>query len=1152
MESSALIMNHCSIFVLWSLAELLQWDCCAGQRLVQMQEGPLYRARGYPITIACNVSGFKGSTEQDFEFSIYLQERPEQEIKIISTQNPGIAYANYFQRVKDKEIEIERKTGSSVLLHIKDLHESDEGEYECFTPNTDGKFHGVYSAKMNLTVIQDTLTASMTTKALHMEEGETLQLECEVSTQTLQHTHTSVTWYLNKTGLQPLEILSLMSDFTLRPGAEFEHRYRSGHIGLDKIGSTLYRLTVAKLLASDKGDIYCEAGEWIQDPDRSWIKIASKRTEATALDVQSLGSVTDTFTAHIESSGPEFKEGETLEIKCSVGVPKALDHYFLVAWMKEGQELAAVGPTGVVIVGNTYAERHKNGEVQAIKQSDRDYIFTIKHIRTEDQGVFTCRVSEEEKGADGRLSVKESKTSSEIRVGVTARESTLRVSISNHTIQINEGEPLQLTCRAAGPTGPLSIAWQHKTSENTVRDVIGLRWDGRLEEGAHYRQRGQRGDVRAVRIDQGSFLLEIPNPLPPDAGSYKCIISEWAAGPSGDLQKIQSTSQEASVVISSLDSLIEAILRSRTMHIKEGENLELHCTVKGPQVPLSITWTFAQSGSSLLENIVSLLYNGSILWHKELSNFQIKTSVQQNAITSILKVSKSRTVEAGKYRCVVEAWFRDSLRATKLSNELAVQVKKPDSKLSISSEPKEIESTVNANVGIVCKILGLTSTYSQFAISWYFNKSETGKQSVLKTDRNLILEPGEIMKTRENKYHLQRESPDSFKLLILQTEFSDSGKYICEVEEWLQDPSMNWYSLSRRSSTTKLTIKSTEKKLKVMKERAEITVRDSEDFIVNCTINSDVQETSQFSVSWYRVSAASEKTLLLKWGKDFVLQGGNKELWKRAQFYSSARNTHHLVIRNADVADSGNYSCTVEEYELDGERRWQLLSNDESGFTSIVVHHPESNLQVFKRNEKVSINEKQSGFTVNCDIISYSDKRSFFEVTWLKRNGEEDAQPIFRALRSSTLQLLPTARQSLVFNRLSPWNYSLTIPVAEVTDQGTYSCQVEEWLLSPGNKWYKIANDTSGNLSVTITAKESTVFSTVCESQPLFDFVFIYPFIIIMLLITAILYLHYKLRKAGGSCLSSKKKEENSLWSDDCPLKLNPVSTDAAIKNSDA
>ncbi|KTF89406.1 hypothetical protein cypCar_00041221 [Cyprinus carpio] len=179
-------------------------------------------------------------------------------------------------------------SGSSVLLRIKNLLEEDAGDLVCETPNTDGEYFGNYAAETKLNVIADTLEASYSgSPSQSLSEGDPLQLECQVSSQTFQHTHLSVTWFLHgEEDENPRPIITLDKDLTVRPGAGFEDRYRAGLIGMDKVEDTTYRLKMPQVQQSDQGKFYCKAIEWIQDPDRSWTQIAYKNTTACNVEVK--------------------------------------------------------------------------------------------------------------------------------------------------------------------------------------------------------------------------------------------------------------------------------------------------------------------------------------------------------------------------------------------------------------------------------------------------------------------------------------------------------------------------------------------------------------------------------------------------------------------------------------------------------------------------------------------------------------------------------------------------------------------------------------------------------------------------------------------------------------------------------------------------
>lgn len=132
--------------------------------------------------------------------------------------------------------------------------------------------------------------SSPVSTSLRYNEGDALTLTCQASSNTIQHTHLSLAWYLhkeNEDNAQP--IISLDRDFTLKPGKGFEGRYQEGLIMLDKVGETTYRLKMAQLELSDQGRIYCRAHEWIQDPDLSWYPITMDDAGKATLSVRARG-----------------------------------------------------------------------------------------------------------------------------------------------------------------------------------------------------------------------------------------------------------------------------------------------------------------------------------------------------------------------------------------------------------------------------------------------------------------------------------------------------------------------------------------------------------------------------------------------------------------------------------------------------------------------------------------------------------------------------------------------------------------------------------------------------------------------------------------------------------------------------------------------
>lgn len=95
-----------------------------------------------------------------------------------------------------------------------------------------------------------------------------------------------------------------------------------------------------------------------------------------------------------------------------------------------------------------------------------------------------------------------------------------------------------------------------------------------------------------------------------------------------------------------------------------------------------------------------------------------------------------------------------------------------------------------------------------------------------------------------------------------------------------------------------------------------------------------------------------------------------------------------------------------------------------------------------------------------------------FEVTWSKGQRNERPIIIFNASRDGTLHSV-IGDKDLVFRRPSAMHYKLTVPNINPTDTGLYYCQVAEWIQTAANKWRRIGEDKSGELSVHVDTEES-------------------------------------------------------------------------------
>ncbi|XP_059198542.1 immunoglobulin superfamily member 3 [Centropristis striata] len=972
------------------LACALLAGVAVAQRVVTVQSGPLVRTEGSHVTILCNVTGYKEGVEQDFEWSMYLPSAPDREIRIVSTAQPNYAYAVYSQRVNNKEIYVERLSGDSAVLHITKVQAKDQGLFECYTPNTDGRYLGSYSARTNLTVIADSLTVTAPAQTLSKVEGDTLQLTCEVSRTTLQHTHLSVGWYLRSpedATAAPQELVTLSRDFVLRSGGPYRQRMAAGDLRLDKTSATAYRLTIHKLQPVDQGLLYCQAAEWIQDTDGSWFAMTRKQSDKTQLRIQP----TDRdFSIQVSTERRSFTAGEPLELRCTIDAQNVPERFFSVSWVFSSSPVAVVGPSAVPVLGPDYIAREAAGHMTVRKESPNVHLLKLQHLRPDDAGKYICRVTEREKTPTGDF-IDRSKRSRNVQITVQPLKSNITVSLSSNSSEVLEGDVIQLSCSVQTTTGPLSVVWQWIDKEATGPpvEVAKVDRDGTVWHSPSYRERSSYGEIRVEKVQADTFSLSLYNALPGDEGEYRCAATEWLQSgtePELNWEVIGEKSATKTVSVKTVESSFMVSASSRTPSVTFGDSFDLLCLVKprhNPRVPTSVTWRFMPAGAEAgdedqgeFKDLVTFTREGTLQWGEQLLGLGTRTTVDRSHSNTNFRLSVTRAGrrEAGKYQCTAVLWRKNynnswSRVANRTSNLLGISVLQPESKLRVQKTNQSLAYLEDSRVRINCSISSQTSQDSQHAVLWYVRRA-TGSEAdelLLRIERTGAFEYGAYADEERLRRRVQAErlSPRLYVLTLNRAENSDSGTYYCLVEEWLSDPDGAWYRLSRESSGfTQVLVRQPEIRLQVEELESNVTVEESASIRLGCSIPSQSSRDSRFSVSWYverseededsddeEQTGEGERECVFSIGHDAVFGNGNcipKEdpgPNSRLQFERMTSDQYSLTIQGARPTDAGRYYCHVEEWLLNPRNAWYRLATNNSGFTIVNVMQQESTLQ---------------------------------------------------------------------------------------------------------------------------------------------------------------------------------------------------------------
>ncbi|NWS33550.1 IGSF2 protein, partial [Polioptila caerulea] len=914
-----------------------------GQRLVTIQEGPLYRTEGSHVTLWCKVSGYQGPAEQNFQWSIYLPSAPEREVQIVSTVDPSFPYAIYTQRVRGRGIFVERLQGDAVLLHITELQERDAGQYECHTPNTDERYFGSYSAKTNLSVIPDTLSASMAPQALIHMEGDEVELTCEVSKSTAQHTHLSVGWYLLQgTGEHHAEeILTLSKDFVLKPGPSYEQRFLEGDVQLIKVGNTTYRLVIRGVKPSDQGQLYCEATEWIEDPDKTWKDITHKQTERTLLAV----SKGRDLSVDIAAAERSLSEGDTLQLSCVVGAPKnSSSRHFEVIWLLNDMEVAKIDPHGVLIWEEGHEERAKLGQVRAFKPSNTVYILTISEVGLEDKGTYQCSVSEMK--SPGDLHSIQTNVSSGIQVNVKP--------IGKPSRTLSGGGSLPFPSRGKQQTG--QQRWQGIPGSSGVglgtleKRVLSVFWEiaggkvgGRKGTGAAWTWQSTEQLSGERHCRSSSSTAAVPGAVGTGLPCGGRVAVGWHCCPMP-----RALSSRAGLGL-------HATLRSRVATVTYGQSFELFCQVDADYplegVPASVRWLFQpRLSTGPLHELVQVSPSGTVVWGTAQPHFQGKAQLAKAGTAFRLHIHSALPAHEGTYQCEVQVWRRNILplgqpAASTSSNAVGIKVVLPESKLQVATEDSSME-IASSNAAIECRIM-FAQNNSQFAVTWYRLPllADATPLQIVRADYSSILEHGSEFSSaaQKSRFLSQRVSSNVFQLQILSADSRDEGRYYCVIEEWLWLVD-GWYKLGEGTSgRTTLKFILPERELRMERTNHSISAREGEEVTLPCRLQGALPPSARLSATWFQVKGSGRDRALLTLHRDGSVGYPQERLAGRLHLRRPSAGDCSLTLSSVESGDAGAYYCQLQEWQQQSEGKgWTLRASARSGYAQLATIPPES------------------------------------------------------------------------------------------------------------------------------------------------------------------------------------------------------------------
>ncbi|XP_063173042.1 immunoglobulin superfamily member 8 [Candoia aspera] len=557
---------------------LLPLAALSGARRVHLPLGPWYRVEGTTLTIPCNVSGYEGPSLQQFEWFLYRPSAPDISIGLVSTQEPTFPYAIFGPRVQAGNISILRVRGDAVELRVRAVRMEDAGVYECYTPTTDSRYQGTYSAKVEVRVIPDRLSVSAASPSsakpplqgrgataasppqMVLLESQDLLLTCSVASGTWQHTHLSASFAFSAPGSLPLlqEVIGLRRDFALEVAGRFAPRHSGRELSLVKLGDQQYQMALGRLRPEDSGTYHCAAGEWIQDPDGSWQQIAEKRVVLAHVRVQSVASQLS-----VSASPPRLllTSGEALELFCNIsGAPLLLLPHaaFAVSWelrndaAREGRLVARLEASGGLVLGENYANHNvgtRHISLQKLASPLGTYLLRIESAQPADVGLYRCGVQAFARSPGVELHQLATVSSEAVSVEIKSEAVALEATAWLPSPTLYRGGTADVRCNVSVESAQkvhLALGWWAERPQQGSPPLGAILATVDREGVAQLQQRPSGRAMSVDKVGPRSHRLRLHEVQLSDEGGYYCTVTAWVRSP--DHSWYQAASAKSNVV----------------------------------------------------------------------------------------------------------------------------------------------------------------------------------------------------------------------------------------------------------------------------------------------------------------------------------------------------------------------------------------------------------------------------------------------------------------------------------------------------------------------------------------------------------------------------------------------------------------------------
>ncbi|CAJ0947068.1 unnamed protein product [Ranitomeya imitator] len=907
----------------------LQRQMIPDSLLVLSSAQTLQKVEGGSLQLSCEVSH---STVQHAHLSVsWYRKTSEQAEEVISLSrdfalDPG---SSYTQRFSVGDVRLDKVGNSTFRLTVHNLQPTDQGEFYCqgteWIEDPDGSWYAMTRKRSEGSEIRISMCGWRRT-AVRTVRGESAELRCVIEAQNAADRIFAVSWAFNS---------SLIA--SLSPGG----REGQGELRVARDSdSVFFSLRIYRLRPEDSGKYNCRVTE----------RERSASGEMT--------SVTVTVVANSSS----VLEGSRIFLTCLVASLYGPQSRISASWhLQDSQsrqrEVIQQDRDGVTWASQAYRERAATGGLRMVRSGSDTFTLELESSLRQDAGSYECRVTEWLPSYDGdwqRLGERSAKTG----VDVTALETGFSVTAISRTPGISYYDSFDLQCILKPHYPPwvgISVTWRFQPASGggdpRPAALAGCSGESGLEPSGseHFVEKADSSHNVRLSVSRASES---------EAGKYQCVAELWRRDYNASWSRLaERASNLLEIRVQRPVSRLQVSKGQRSVAVLEGSAVTLSCTVRAqssPDARFSVLW-FAQEPSGTDGKLIVRSGTG-MEYGTYAEEADLKDRLQLEELTPghyTLTLLGARREDSGDYYCQVEEWVLDPNQAwyqlTKDASGLTeVNVKMPGG-------PASPESLVPGGGQLRGDVPGaepqpsaVTPVPGVAGVAGRGAGEEDGWRGSPRMGTTLPPDEDEGRWELPSRLHLSQPSPGLYALTLQRAEEQDSGAYSCRVQEWLQDPRGHWYKRAdERSAATYVSVRRPDADLQLDTAPQNVSVPDGGHFSLDCTILSRSVPGSQLAVSWSFLSSSRGQEAVLTTDRSGVWSPLTPRWEGRLQQIQLSPTMYKLRVPQAGAADTGNYTCSIQEWMMGPRGDWYLLAQDESLVGWVTVQSKESTLQSF-------------------------------------------------------------------------------------------------------------------------------------------------------------------------------------------------------------